>query len=238
LSANSLGLKPLRMSSLYYKQFPLAKKIITDEQGWLRVESFTEPDIERKQAESSVALSDLSHIHKVSIKGTNTPDFIKQKLHTDEIPQAQMAQECNVLDNSYTLCCSLTPDEALLLSASDPLGVLKTEDTGNCVHTTDVTSFFAGVYLLGPQSREVVSKLTELDIRPKSFGNLSVQFIETFHVQGILLRMDLNGILGYGLFFDRGFGEYLWDRIMYAGREFGLTLIGRTTLINLGWRWG
>jgi len=226
------------MSSLYYKQLPLAKKVITDDQGWLRVESFTELETERKQAESSVALSDISHLHKVSIKGKDTPDFIKQKLHADKMPQAQMAQECNVLDNSYALCCSLTPDEALLLSASDPLGALKIEDTENCVHTTDVTSFFAGIYLLGPQSREVVSKLTELDVRPKSFGNLSVQFIETFHVQGILLRMDLNGLLGYGLFFDRGFGEYLWDRITYAGREFGLSLIGRTTLINLGWRGG
>jgi len=226
------------MSSLYYKQLPLAKKVITDDQGWLRVESFTELETERKQAESSVALSDISHLHKVSIKGKDNPDFIKQKLHADKMPQAQMAQECNVLDNSYVLCCSLTPDEALLLSASDLLDALKTEDTGNCVHTTDVTSFFAGVYLLGPQSREVVSKLTELDTRPKSFGNLSVQFIETFHVQGILLRMDLNGLLGYGLFFDRGFGEYLWDRITYAGREFGLSLISRTTLINLGWRLG
>ena len=226
------------MSSLYYKQLPLAKKVITDDQGWLRVENFTGLETERKQTESSVALSDISHLHKVSIKGKDTPDFIKQKLHADKMPQAQMAQECNVLDNSYALCCSLTPDEALLLSASDPLGALKIEDTENCVHTTDVTSFFAGIYLLGPQSREVVSKLTELDVRPKSFGNLSVQFIETFHVQGILLRMDLNGLLGYGLFFDRGFGEYLWDRITYAGREFGLSLIGRTTLINLGWRGG
>ncbi|MFI5449747.1 MAG: hypothetical protein ACHQ03_08285 [Candidatus Bathyarchaeia archaeon] len=238
MSANSLAFKPFRVSSLYYKQLPRSKKIITDEHGWLRVESFTEPEIERKQAESNVALSDISHIHKVSIKGKDTLDFINHKLLVDKMPQAQMAQECNVLGNSYALCCSMTPDEALLLSALDVLGALKTEDVVKCVHSTDVTSFFAGLYLLGPQSREVVSKLTELDVRPKSFGNLSVQFMETFHVQCILLRVDLNGLLGYGLFFDRGFGEYLWDRIIYAGREFSLSLIGRTTLINLGWRWG
>ena len=230
--------KPFRLSSLYHKQLPLSKKIITDEHGWLRVERFTEPEIERKQVESNVALSDISHIHKVSIKGKNTPDFIKHRLLLDKTPKARMAQECNIPDDSYALCCSMTPDEALLLSASDALSALKTEDVGKCVHSTDVTSFFAGLYLLGPQSREVVSKLTELDVRPKSFSNLSVQFIETLHVQSILLRADLNGLLGYGLFFDRGFGEYLWDRIIYAGREFSLSLIGRATLNDLGWKFG
>lgn len=238
MSSTSLAFKPFRVSSLHYKQLPLAKKVITDEQGWLRVESFAEPEIERKQAESNVALSDISHVHKVSIKGKDTLDFINHKLLIDKMPKAQMAHECKVQNNPYALCCYMTPDEALLLSALDPLGALKTEDMGNCVHSTDVTSFFAGVYLLGPQSREVVSKLTELDIRPKSFGNLSVQFVEAFHVQCVLLHMDLNGLLAYALFFDRGFGEYLWDRIIYAGREFSLNLIGLTTLNNLGWRWG
>jgi len=238
LSTTSLTFKPFRVSSLYYKQLPLAKKIITDEQGWLRVERFAEPEIERKQAETNVVLSDISHIHKVSIKGKGTIDFINHKLLVDKISKPQTAQECNILDNSYALCCSMTSDEALLLSASDALGALKTEDMGNCVHSTDVTSFFTGLYFLGPQSREVVSKLTELDIRPKSFGNLSVQFMETFHVQCILLRVDLKGLLGYWLFFDRGFGEYLWDRIIYAGKEFSLSLIGRATLNDLGWRCG
>jgi glycine cleavage system aminomethyltransferase T len=226
------------VSSLYHKQLPLAKKIITDDQGWLRVERFAEPEIERKQAETNVVLSDISHIHKVSLKGKDTLDFINPKLLVDKIPKTQMAYECKVPDNSYALCCVMTPDEALLLSTSDALGALKTENVGKCVHSTDVTSFFAGTYFLGPQSREVVSKLTELDIRPKSFVNLSVQFVESFHVQCILLRLDLNGLLGYALFFDRGFGEYLWDRIIYAGKEFSLSPIGRATLNNLGWKWG
>jgi glycine cleavage system aminomethyltransferase T len=238
LSTTSVTFKPFRVSSLYHKQLPLAKKFITDEQGWLRVERFAEPEFERRRAETGVVLSDISHIHKVSVKGKDTLDFINQKLLVNKITKTQMAQECNLPDNSNALCCSMTPDEALLLSASDALGALKTEDVENCVHSTDVTSFFAGIYFLGPQSREVVSKLTELDIRPKSFGNLSVQFIETFHVQGILLRVDLNGLLGYWLFFDRGFGEYLWDRIIYAGKEFSLGLIGRTALNGLGWRFG
>jgi len=237
LSTASLTFKPFRVSSLYNKQLLLAKKIITDEQGWLRVERFAEPEMERRQAETNVVLSDISHIHKVSIKGKDTLDFINHRLLIDKIPKTQMAYECKVPD-SYALCCVLAPDEALLLSTSDAPSALKAEDMGTCVHPTDVTSFFAGIYFLGPQSREVVSKLTELDIRPKSFGNLSVQFIEAFHVQCILLRLDLNGLLGYVLFFDRGFGEYLWDRIIYAGKEFSLSLIGRATLNDLEWRWG
>ncbi|MFI5449544.1 MAG: hypothetical protein ACHQ03_07260 [Candidatus Bathyarchaeia archaeon] len=238
MSTTSITFKSFRVSSLYHKQLPLAKKIITDEQGWLRVERFAEPEIERKQAETNVVLSDISHIHKVSIKGKDTLDFINHKLLIDKTSKTQMAYECNVPDNSYSLCCLMTPDEALFLSASDALGALRTKEIGNCVHSTDVTSFFAGTYFLGPQSREVVSKLTELDIRPKSFGNLSVQFIEAFHVQCILLRLDLNRLLGYALFFDRGFGEYLWDRIIYAGKELSLSPIGRTTMNDLGWRWG
>lgn len=230
--------KPFRTSALYQKQRSLAKNFIVDERGWIRVERFAEPGVEEKSAKSGVAISDISHLGKVSVKGTDALIYFSHNLFGGKELKPGAAYEFKIASSQFGLCCIMAPDEALLISDSGGAQALNMQPDRSCIHVTDLSSYFSGILLLGPQSRSLLSKLTELDIREKKFVNLSVQFAESFHVQCLVLRFDPGGMLGFALFFDRAFGEYLWDRIMYAGKELNSSLIGLTALKNLGWSGG
>ena len=238
MTNEQLDFRPFRASALYQKQRMLTKNFITDEHGWIRAERFSEPGVEEERAKSVVAMSDVSHLFKVGVKGTDALSYLSHNSFDGKELKPGAAYEYKIAGSQLGLCCILTPDEALIISDSEGILDLNKQSEKSCIHVTDLTSYFAGILFLGPQSRSLLSKLTELDIREKKFGNLSVQFAESFHVQCIVVRLDINEILGFALFFDRAFGEYLWDRIMYAGKEFNLSLIGLTALKNLGWRGG
>ena len=96
----------------------------------------------------------------------------------------------------------------------------------DCVHLLDHTSGLAGVRLTGPESDQLLSKLTELDTSPDAFPNLSCAQTRCAEIHGTLIRTDLGPLPSYDLFFPREFGEYMWDAIFEAGEEFGVAAVG------------
>ena len=78
----------------------------------------------------------------------------------------------------------------------------------------------------GPESDQLLSKLTELDTSPEAFPNLSCAQTRCAEIHGTLIRTDLGSLPSYDLFFPREFGEYMWDAIFEAGEEFGVAAVG------------
>ena len=229
-----------RVSSVYHKQLLLGANFIRDQDGWIRAERFTEPEDETQKTIASVGLSDISHLGKFSLKSNDIIESIDKelggKVHTE--PHVAFMSNSELLRDS--LVCVLTNDEALIISRkSDSKIISKHLGQGEieCFHVTDLTSYFTGLYLIGPKSREVLSKVTEVNVNPDVFPNFAVSQLPLFHVQSILLRHDIRNVLAFQIYFDRGFGEYLWDKIMYSGKEFGITSIGSSALKLLGWNW-
>jgi len=204
-------------------------------------ERFTEPEDEKLQAQTNVAFADISHVAKLSLKGNDVRKTIRE-----EICSSQPVRPSDVLTPTSgalkeTLCCIIAHDEALIVSSpatqDNAATYLRNLAGTACFHITDITSSLAGLYLIGPRSRDVILKLTELNVNPERFPNLAVAQAPFFHVQAALLHLDLDGLPGYQLYFDRGFGEYLWDRVIEAGREYRIGPIGASTLKLLGWKW-
>jgi sarcosine oxidase, subunit alpha len=239
-NATLLKEDPYRISSVYYKQLSLGAHFIRDDYGWIRAEHFTEPNDESQKTRASVGLSDISHLAKLSVK-TNDVIGGVNKIAGGKL---QIRPNNAFIGNSGLfrdeVVCPLTRDEALILSRMSDSGNIIThleEADIDCFHVTDLTSFFTGFYLIGPKSREVLCKLTEVDVNSDVFPNFAVSQLPLFHVQSILLRYDIQRVLGFQIYFDRGFGEYLWDKIMHAGKEFDISAIGSSALRSLGWQW-
>ena len=233
--------RPRRLSSVHYKQLSLGAHFTQNSEGWMRAEYFTNPNDEKQKVTTAVGLSDISHLGKLSIKGDKITEGLKKYLvSTAQIgPHAAFrSTDSQVLRDAMT--CVLTHDEALLLSKpSDSLTIVAylEQNEGTRFHVTDLTSYFTGLYLIGPKSRDVLSKLTEVNINPEVFPDLTVSQLPVFHVRSIILRRDMRDVLGFQIYFDRGFGEYVWDKIMRAGREFDIAPIGTSALKQLGWEW-
>jgi glycine cleavage system aminomethyltransferase T len=95
---------------------------------------------------------------------------------------------------------------------------------------TDVTSVFANLFLAGPQSRVVLSKLTSLNISQDKLPDLSCAQANLAHVHAIVLREDFRSISGFHILVGREYGESVWEAIVHAGHEFHLRPFGLEAL--------
>lgn len=228
---------PYRLSSTYHKQLSLGANFIRDDDGWVKAEHFTKSDDEAQKMMNSVGLSDISHLVKLSVKSNDVIRDLEKPLGGSVRIKPLVAFKSTESELfSDALVIVLTHKEAFVLRRI--LSITHLDASGPdhfCV--TDLTSYFTGLYLVGPRSREVMSKLTEVNVNPDVLPDFAVSQLPLFHVRSIVLRHDLHGVPGFQIYFDRGFGEYLWDKIMQAGREFDIAPVGSSALKLLGWSW-
>ena len=95
-----------------------------------------------------------------------------------------------------------------------------------CVHVTNVTSNYAAVNVAGPYARQTLTKLTEIDLSPSGFPYMSFAHGEIAGIPGMLLRVGFVGEPGWEVYVPAEYGEYLWEAIIDAGREFGISPFG------------
>lgn len=94
------------------------------------------------------------------------------------------------------------------------------------IYVTEVTSVYAQFMLAGPRCRDILSKLTSLNLSESSLPDLSCGQSSVAHVHTIILREDLGDIPAYHLLVSREYGESVWEFILHAGHEFQLTPFG------------
>jgi sarcosine oxidase, subunit alpha len=95
------------------------------------------------------------------------------------------------------------------------------------VDIANVTAAYAGMNVAGPNSRAVLENLeSDIDFSAAAFPYLAVR---TGHIAGIsvrVLRVGFVGELGYEIHCLSGFGAELWDRLIDAGKAFGIKPFG------------
>jgi glycine cleavage system aminomethyltransferase T len=79
---------------------------------------------------------------------------------------------------------------------------------------------YADFVLAGPRSREVLSKLTALDVREQALPNLSCGQSSLAHAHAIVLRQDLGSVPAFHLLVSRDVSESVWESLLHAGEEF------------------
>ena len=95
-----------------------------------------------------------------------------------------------------------------------------------CLHVTDMTSVYAAFLLAGRDSRDVLNRLTALDVSDQAMPNLSCAQTGLAEVHAVVLRQDVGELPAYRLLVGREYCEYFWDAVMHAGREFGIVPFG------------
>jgi len=94
----------------------------------------------------------------------------------------------------------------------------------------DVTSVYASLRLVGPWSKDVLNKLTSLNLADAALPNLSCAQTNVAHVHTIVMREDIKELPAFHLLVGREYAEYFWDAIVHAGHEFQLCLFGLEAL--------
>jgi sarcosine oxidase, subunit alpha len=95
------------------------------------------------------------------------------------------------------------------------------------VDVANVTAAYAGINLAGPQARAVIEKLdSDIDFSATAFPYMAARVGKLAGIPVRVLRVGFVGELGYEIHVPAGLGEALWDRLMEAGKAFGIAPFG------------
>jgi sarcosine oxidase subunit alpha len=195
---------PIRQSPLFHRHEQAGASFV-DHHGWRVPAYFTFAQKEAEQLANSVAVSDVSWMGKLDVKG----------------------REPKALEGT---AWRLGPQHFLIIGSLDA----PAQDVTPPVYVTDVTSVYVQFLLAGPRSRDVLRKLTSLNVT--TLGNRCCGQASLAHVHGTLLRDDIGDIPAFHILVSREYGESVWDAILHAGHEFHIAPFGLKALEFLGGR--
>jgi dimethylglycine dehydrogenase len=86
--------------------------------------------------------------------------------------------------------------------------------------------------VIGPRSRDLLSKLTETDLSNEAFPYLAANHIHLGVVPTLALRINFAGELGWELHHKMVHQRTIYKNLLEAGKEFGLMNCGMRALLN------
>jgi glycine cleavage system aminomethyltransferase T len=189
----------------------------TDHYGWQVPASFTAAETEAASVRESVGLADLSWILKFDLKGygLRCPLALGGDAFSWDLGPLHRLVTCEPPARNATL----ERLEALQAAGSDGSGIPP-------IYLTEVTSVFAQFLLAGPRSRQVLNKLTSVDVAARALPDRSCRQTSLAHAGAMILRKDFDGVPAFHVLVSREYGESVWDAMVHAGHEFHLSPVG------------
>ena len=97
----------------------------------------------------------------------------------------------------------------------------------------EVTEEVAVIGMWGPQARAILEKVTRDDVTEDGFPFMQARAITVSGAAVFAQRVTYVGELGWELYVDPAWAGQVWDRLMAAGRDFGITPGGYRVLDSL-----
>jgi sarcosine oxidase subunit alpha len=205
---------------------------------WKRPESYGDPVAEVRAVRTGVGLIDVSTLGKVELVGPDAAELL-ERVYLNRWADLKPGRA------RYGVACT---EEGILFDDGvgariGPDRFYLTATTGNAeavvgwlemwratwrldVTVLNLTSAFAAMNLAGPRAREVLGRLTGLDLAPAAFPYLAVRESDVAGVPCRLLRIGFVGELGYEIHCPSALAWHLWEALVAAGAEFGLRPFG------------
>jgi len=101
------------------------------------------------------------------------------------------------------------------------------------VELSETTDSLSVIGMWGPHAREVLQAVTEDDVSEATFPFMQVRPIRIGGPTAIAQRVTYVGELGWELYLNPGWAVQVWDRLMAAGKKFGIRPGGYRVLDSL-----
>ena len=218
------AIQMIRRTTLWRKHGTLGATFV-EVSDWQIADRFTTPESEVRAARENVGLADVSWLSKFDVKGS---DFKADK--ESVTPGSLWA----LAPGHALVTCRPEDSEHVNKSLEDLVAQSTPDGQGACCHVTNVTSVYAALMLLGPNSRDVLNRLTELEISDAALPEGSCSQTGLAHTHAIILRQDTGDVPGFLLFVGWEYGEYVWDALVKAGEYLGIAPVGLEAVNRLG----
>jgi 4-methylaminobutanoate oxidase (formaldehyde-forming) len=197
---------------------------------------------EHRAAREAVALFDLTSFAKIEVTG---PDALRLLQHVStndiDVPEGKVVYTLFLnarggIENDGTVT-RLEEDRFLIITPTATQHRtrewLRTHGHGMTVTISDVTSAFATLAVMGPRSRELLSRLSSADLSNESFPFLTSKEIQVANAPALAIRASFVGELGWELYVPSEFAVHVYDATVETGMDLGLKLAGYHALDSL-----
>ena len=190
---------------------------------------------------NAVGVLDAATLGKIDVRGPDAATFLNRvyinawsKLGIGRCRYGfVLSEEGMVLDDGVT--ARLAEHHYLMHTTSSGAAAvmawlerwLQTEWPDLKVYLTSVTDHWATVSINGPHARRVVEKLCkDVDLSSDAFPFMSVRHGTVAGVPARIFRISFAGELCFEVNVDANYGRQVWEAVMEAGEEFGITPFG------------
>ena len=209
---------------------------------WVRPEHYGDPAAEVRNTRTNVGIIDVTPLGKLDLQGPDVPKLLNL-LYTNKwtaLPIGGVryglmcAEDGVVLDDGVTARLG----EAHYLMTTTSSGAakiwnwiemwLQTEHPDWQVHVTPVTTGLTSINIAGPNSRELLGRLTaDIDLDPAAFPYMNVRRGTIAGVQNcITWRIGFTGELSYEIHVPSGHAVHVWEQLLEQGADLGVEAFG------------
>jgi len=232
--------EPVRFSPLQpWHEAHEARPLVAGQ--WFRPEHYGDPSAEVMAVRNGVGIIDVSPIGKIDLRGTDVPKLLEfvyvnkwSKLAVGKVRYGIMCGEDGViLDDGVT--GRLAESHYMMSTTSGGAGTvwnwldewLQTSFPDWDVKITAVTDGYASINVAGPRSRELVGRLTDIDLTSEGFSYMEVRSGIVAGVEDCFVwRIGFTGELSYEIHIPAGHGLQVWEALLEAGADLGVRAFG------------
>lgn len=214
-----------------------------DKLSWGRHNWFPYWEAEHKAAREGVILMDMSFMSKFLVQGRDAGRALNWISANDvdgpvgTITYTQWLNEHGKLEADLTV--TKLADDRFMVVVTDTMHrhaetwMRRKFPADAHVFVTDVTSSYGQLNIQGPRSRELLQSLTTTDLSNEAFPFRTAREIDLGYARVLCIRITYLGELGYELYIPSEQATHVYDRIVEAGKRFGLKHAGLKALASL-----
>jgi sarcosine oxidase, subunit alpha len=229
--------EPAQRSSIHHRHKELGGRMMWTG-TWRRPHSYGDVEAEVQAVHGAVGLIDVSTLGKLLVIGPDAGEFLERlypnrfgDMKAGRIRYAVLNTDAGRIMDDGTIA-RLSDDAYYVTTTSTGAGaVVEWFEWWNAVwgmdvQIADITGALAAVNVAGPRARELMSRLTDLDLSNEALSYLDARQGKIAGVPSLVLRIGFVGELGYELHFPSPYGEFVWDTILERGEDLGIRPFG------------
>jgi 4-methylaminobutanoate oxidase (formaldehyde-forming) len=191
---------------------------------------------EHKAVREAVGLFDMTSFAKFLVEGADAEAVLQRVCANDmavppgKVVYTQWLNERGGIEADLTVT-RLAEDSYMVVTAGaaaprDWAWLKRHIPEGARCTVTDITSGLAVLSVMGPNSRDLLSRVSDADLSNEAFPFGTAQEIELGYATLRAVRVTFVGELGWELYVPSEFACHVFDAIMAEGEDFGLKLAG------------
>ena len=192
----------------------------------------------------SVGILDASTLGKIDIQGPDSVQFLN-KIYTNawdklKIGSCRYGLMCNehgmIFDDGVTTRISENHFHMTTTTggAARVLGwleeYLQTEWLDMKVYCTSVTDQWTVMSISGPNSRNLLSDLTDMNLSKDNFPPLTMRRAKVAGVMARIFRISFTGELGYEINVPARYGLHVWKEVIAKGKKYSICPYGTESM--------